>query len=360
MFTTLRAHLEGGYIPAHFDNEMAFGHHTEHLLTLIAPRLFSFVLALTRPRAAARSRCSTSPARRSGRSRKMSTGGARPDLSAVARVSFRLPPGSMIVMDSGRFLHRVTPVTGTVKRWTACSFMAKTPERRGELLLGLTLDEEGRLAEVPAYFDGLIDAFRRGKPGRFVHLGHWHKPDEAQRGDAGEFLRAQRRLDDVLIGMAGLADGQAVLDVGCGLGGTLETIDRQRRGMRLVGLNIDQRQLELCRTLTPAPGNSLTWTVGDACDLPYADASFDRLLSIEAMFHFRARGRFFAEAARVLRPGGMLVASDIVVAPDAGRLPAPRFAIEAMLVDGYGPWPDVFPEGWRPPDARRGGRTALH
>ena len=96
------------------------------------------------------------------------------------------------------------------------------------------------MAKVPAYFDGLIAAFRKGKPGRFVHLGHWHRPEEAERNEPGEFLRAQRRLDDVLIGMAALADGQAVLDVGCGLGGTLETIDRQRRAMRLVGLNIDR------------------------------------------------------------------------------------------------------------------------
>ena len=44
------------------------------------------------------------------------------------------------------------------------------------------------------------------------------------------------------------------------------------------------------------------------------------VLSIEAMFHFAARRRFFAEAARVLRPGGVLVASDIVLTPDGSRL----------------------------------------
>ena len=43
--------------------------------------------------------------------------------------SFRLPPGAMIVLDSGRYLHRVTPVIGPHKRWTACSFMARSRAR---------------------------------------------------------------------------------------------------------------------------------------------------------------------------------------------------------------------------------------
>jgi hypothetical protein len=130
MFTTLRAHLEGGYIPAHFDNEMAVRPSYEHLLTLIAPRLFSFVLALTRPEGGGALEVFDLTGPAVGEKPQNVDGRRRPDLSVVARVSFRLPPGSMIVMDSGRFLHRVTPVTGTVKRWTACSFMAKS--RSGE------------------------------------------------------------------------------------------------------------------------------------------------------------------------------------------------------------------------------------
>jgi len=35
----------------------------------------------------------------------------------------------MIVLDSGRFLHRVSPVEGDRKRWTACSFMALSRQR---------------------------------------------------------------------------------------------------------------------------------------------------------------------------------------------------------------------------------------
>jgi hypothetical protein len=136
MFTTLRAHLEGGYIPAHFDNEMALRPSYRHLMTLIEPRLFSFVLALTRPEAGGALEVFDFTGPPLGERPQNVDGRARPDLSSVASVSFRLPPGSMIVMDSGRFLHRVTPVSGPIKRWTACSFMAESRSGDGSYCWG--------------------------------------------------------------------------------------------------------------------------------------------------------------------------------------------------------------------------------
>lgn len=194
---------------------------------------------------------------------------------------------------------------------------------------------------VPPYFDGLIAAFWQGQAGRFVHLGCWDQPPAASALRApGAFEQAQQRLNGRLLDLAELADGQTVLDVGCGFGGTLAAVDGPWRQMSLIGLNIDPRQLEVCASLRPAAGNTMHWLVADACALPLADASVDRLLCFEAMFHFASRRRFFAEAARVLVPGGLLVASDIELAlPDeaAGGAPALRRAI----VDGFGPWPDL-------------------
>lgn len=195
---------------------------------------------------------------------------------------------------------------------------------------------------VPPYFDAMIEGFRRGEAGRQVHLGHWDLSGAPPPGDSRqEFAAAQRRLDAQMLALADLHDGQQVLDVGCGLGGTLEMIGRDRHRMHLVGVNIDPRQLDICRSVAPVNNNRLDWREADACRLPFADGSFDRVLCVEAMFHFASRRAFFAEAARVLRPGGVLAASDIVARSSARALdPGPQ--VEEAVLAGFGPWPDLW------------------
>lgn len=199
--------------------------------------------------------------------------------------------------------------------------------------------------KVPAYFNYLIEGFHRGDSNRRVHLGYWEDPqDPSLAADRSEFARAQSRLDDVLLAMTALAPQQSVLDVGCGFGGTLESINRTLGAMRLAGVNIDPRQLDICKSLRASNGNLFEWHKADAASLPFGDNNFDRLLCIEAMFHFHSRRAFFLEAGRVLKPGGVLVCSDILVNPSAKALDVPGFRIEASLQEGYGPWPDFWGE----------------
>lgn len=209
-------------------------------------------------------------------------------------------------------------------------------------------DEErsGRAGDQrpPRYLDDHVAeqagrADLRARDELFIHLGHW---DTLSPGAADEDLRAaQRRLDEHLVRLADVRDGLAILDVGCGFGGTIGTIDAAARDLSLVGLNVDRRQLEIAAANVRArPGSSVAWTLGDACAMPFEARSFDRALAIECAFHFASRRRFFAEAARVLREGGLLAMSDLVPGP---ALPGSRAllpeGLEAALTEALAPCP---------------------
>ncbi len=196
-------------------------------------------------------------------------------------------------------------------------------------------------AETPAYFDFLIAAFRAGAAGRHVHLGYWENPPPLSAPCApGEFEAAQERLADVVIELAGIRGGDVVLDVGCGLGGMLEILARLP-SMRLTGVGNDPRQLQICRSIDKS-GSSLDLVEADACALPFSPATFDRVLCVEAMFHFRSRDAFLREAARVLAPGGHLTVTDILLRRPDALEPSLLFVVEEAIRDEYGPWPQLW------------------
>jgi SAM-dependent methyltransferase len=71
--------------------------------------------------------------------------------------------------------------------------------------------------------------------------------------------------------------------VGCGFGGTVAQLNEDHSGLDLVGVNIDARQIARAVATVQPPGPRATYTiaflVGDACELPFADGSFDTLLA---------------------------------------------------------------------------------
>jgi ubiquinone/menaquinone biosynthesis C-methylase UbiE len=169
------------------------------------------------------------------------------------------------------------------------------------------------------YFDRLLDQLRQGDSTaltvfeRNVHYGYWADPGRAD-GTLGDYARAAEEMTRVMLDAAQLECGMRVLDVGCGLGGTLAAIGARLEATHLVGLNIDPRQLARAQaSIQVRPGNRLGFVGGDAVALPFADEQFDALLAVECAFHFPSRARFLAEAARVLHPGGRLTVSDFVL-----------------------------------------------
>jgi SAM-dependent methyltransferase len=179
------------------------------------------------------------------------------------------------------------------------------------------------------YFDNLLEGLSAGHPeittafGRHVHWGYWSAQDRPD-GSAADFAAAAERLCRRVCDAGGARDGQRILDVGCGFGGTVASLNERFSGVDLCGLNIDARQLERARQeVRSRPGNRVDFHEGDACRMPFADASFDVVLAVECAFHFPSRARFLREAARVLRPGGRLSLCDFV--PSGPAVPLLRF-----------------------------------
>jgi ubiquinone/menaquinone biosynthesis C-methylase UbiE len=176
--------------------------------------------------------------------------------------------------------------------------------------------ERSHMVDLP-YFDLLMDERQDGgETGQLwesqVHWGYWENPKTAD-GTRADYTEAMEQMNGVLLAAGRVADGQRLLDVGCGFGGTIQQINAGHSGMDLTGLNIDPRQLAAAEAQTsPARGNEISWVEGDACELPFENDSFDRVLAVECIFHFPSREKFLAEAARVLKPGGYLAVSDFV------------------------------------------------
>lgn len=106
--------------------------------------------------------------------------------------------------------------------------------------------------------------------------------------------------------------GMRVLDLGCGFG--RHTFESLRRGADVVACDLARPELTSVVATATAMGHagevgsglSAAAVVGDATALPYADASFDRIIASEVMEHIADDRAAADELVRVLAPGGIL------------------------------------------------------
>jgi SAM-dependent methyltransferase len=191
---------------------------------------------------------------------------------------------------------------------------------------------EARLDEVRAIFS----AWDRGELGGGDHVGeidtvtgyrHWSKTYDQPGNPLIE-------VEEPLVGeiLAELPPGDA-LDAACGTGRFAALL--AGHGCTVVGVDSSPDMLQRAREKV----RSGTFMPGDLRQLPLPDDSFDIVTCGLALAHLPALEPAFAELARVLRPGGHLVTSDIhwqslylggiaSVVDDGGaeaRLPASRF-----------------------------------
>ncbi|MGV3760297.1 MAG: class I SAM-dependent methyltransferase [Actinomycetota bacterium] len=115
----------------------------------------------------------------------------------------------------------------------------------------------------------------------------------------------------------GVRPGDLLLDLGAGAG--RHAFETYRRGARVVAFDYSAAELKDVGALFTAmreageagtePGSLAVTANGDALALPFADATFDRIIASEVFEHVTDDVRAFAEAFRVLKPGGTLAAT---------------------------------------------------
>lgn len=106
-----------------------------------------------------------------------------------------------------------------------------------------------------------------------------------------------------------------VLDVACGPGIVARVI--APHVATITGVDITPAMLAEAGKRAEAAGiTNVAWREGDATRLPFADASFDLVVTRYSFHHFVCPARVLGEMVRVCRPGGRIVVIDIVQAPE--------------------------------------------
>jgi SAM-dependent methyltransferase len=125
---------------------------------------------------------------------------------------------------------------------------------------------------------------------------------------AGDYAAVAELIDDVpprdLLARVKVTPGQEVLDVAAGTGNI--AIRVAGAGAQVVGLDLTPELFDTARRRAAEHGVAVDWVEGDAEDLPFADQSFDCVLSVFGV-QFAPRHEIAArELARVCRPGGQI------------------------------------------------------
>lgn len=123
---------------------------------------------------------------------------------------------------------------------------------------------------------------------------------------SGDYAAVAELIDEIppphLVRRAGIERGQTVLDVATGSGNV--ALCAAATGATVVGLDLTPELFEAARSRATALGIEVEWVEGDAEALPFADGTFDRVVSAFGIQFAPRHAVVAAELVRVCKPGG--------------------------------------------------------
>lgn len=128
-------------------------------------------------------------------------------------------------------------------------------------------------------------------------------------GDGYERMmgRWSQRLAVPFLDFVGSADGESVLDVGCGTGRLSFALAERCQPKQLQGIDFSQAYVEHARLHNRDP--KITFHVGDACAMEFPDRAFDRVLALLVLHFVPNAVQAISEMRRVARPGAVVGAA---------------------------------------------------
>ena len=154
------------------------------------------------------------------------------------------------------------------------------------------------IEEIREHYDTLSPFYRRFW-GEHIHHGFWRANESAAEAQENLIVELARR--------AHIAEGDRVLDVGCGLGGSSLFLAREY-GAMVKGISLSPKQVSAARDQARRRGllGRANFEVRDAHHLDRDPAIYDVIWIVECSEHLFQKPAFIAECARHLAPGGRL------------------------------------------------------
>jgi SAM-dependent methyltransferase len=168
---------------------------------------------------------------------------------------------------------------------------------------------------------------------RGCYVTRAHQPRRPEFQAAEWMVRWSARTATVeLAGMVDMEREAAVLDIGCGIGGTARHLAAEY-GCHVTGIDLTPDYCTLACDLSARVGleGRTSFRQGSALDLPWKDESFDIVWTEHVQMNISDKERFYREAARVLRKGGRFAFHDIFAGANDGlSFPVPWAAAPDM------------------------------